>query len=125
MISHLHLLFRLVQPDINKQLYDGFGKWPPEELDYGLYLAALNGNLSCCKFLIDKGACMKRAGVTDILLKRYLYQDNQDLLQYFDASKVETAKSRTGKWTERVKFQVDIKLLSFRLRLCDYGQLLM
>jgi hypothetical protein len=113
-ISNLHHLFRFVAPEINNQLYDCIGEWSPEELDYGLYLAAQDGHLNCCKFLISKGAYIKRAGVGSILMKRCLDQDNQDLLQFFDASKVESVKTRKGDWAERVKFQVGMKLLSLR-----------
>jgi hypothetical protein len=119
-ISNLCQLLRFVKPDINKQLYAWIGEWSPEELDYGLYLAAKDGDLKCCKFLISKGACIRRACVSGILLKQCLDQDNQDLLQYFDPSKVESSKARKGKLMERVKFQVDVKLLSLRLKLCAY-----
>lgn len=115
-IFNLPHLFHFVNPDTNEQLYECIGEWSPEVLDYGLKCAARDANLKCCNFLISKGASIKRAGVSRILLKRCIDQDRQDLLPCFDAVNVEYAMSRKGKWIEKAKFRIDMELLSLRLK---------
>lgn len=80
-ISNLSRLFHFVKPETDKLFYDCIGEWPLEELDYGLYLAARDGDLKCCNFLITKGARFKKAVVSGMLLKRCLDQDSHYLLK--------------------------------------------
>lgn len=113
--------------DNDLQYFEPIGQWPLEELDYGLRFAARDGFLKCCKFLISKGASIRRAGVGSILLKTCVDKNDQDCLQYvshcFESNIVEAAKYRKGKWAERLKLQVLLKMFSLRLKVCHkpYG----
>jgi hypothetical protein len=120
-ILNLNLLLHVVNLDTNENAVEAIGQWPLNELDYGLRLAARDGNLKSCKFLISKGASIRRADVGYIFLKRCVDMDDRDLLpyvsQYFDCYKIERTRSRKGKWTERVKFHVYLKFCCLLLKI--------
>jgi ankyrin repeat protein len=110
-ILNLNDLLFFVDLENNEQFYKYIGKWPMEELDYGLRFAAVNGYMKYCKFLICQGASIKRAGASCILLKKCIDEQDRYLLPYlmqcFESSEVEVAKSRKGKRLEEVKFHLD------------------
>lgn len=62
-ILNLEDVLRFVNSDTNSNVVDIIDQWPLDELDYGLRYAARDGHLKSCKFLISKGASIKRAGV--------------------------------------------------------------